>query len=105
VTEGFESDDDNENEDLPDYKVNGYHPVHLGEIIDSKYVILKKLGWGHFSTVWLALCLQDKNIYALKFQKSAKKYTESAYDEEGILKVLAENYHNSEWVKSVRGYY
>ncbi len=73
--------------------------------MDSKYVILKKLGWGHFSTVWLALSLSDKNLYALKFQKSAKKYTDSAFDEEGILKVLAENYHNPEWVKSVRQYY
>ncbi len=30
------------------------------EIVDSKYIILKKLGWGHFSTVWLALSLADK---------------------------------------------
>ena len=74
------------------------------EIVDSKYVVLKKLGWGHFSTVWLAFSLADKNLYALKFQKSAKKYTESAYDEEGILKVLAENYHQAEWVKSVKHY-
>lgn len=78
---------------------------HFSEIIDSKYIILKKLGWGHFSTVWLALSLADKNLYALKFQKSAKKYTESAYDEEGILKVIADNYHNQDWVKSVREYY
>ena len=114
----MESDDNNETEEFPDYKPNGYHPVHLGyiiiliviqllyrEIVDSKYVILKKLGWGHFSTVWLALSLADKNLYALKFQKSAKKYTDSAFDEEGILKVLAENHHNPEWVKSVRQYY
>lgn len=30
------------------------------EIIDHKYLTLKKLGWGHFSTVWLAIKLQDK---------------------------------------------
>jgi len=36
---------------------------------------LKKLGWGHFSTVWLAIKLSDKQLYALKFQKSADKYT------------------------------
>jgi len=40
--------------------------VHINEIIDNKYIILKKLGWGHFSTVWLALKLQDKKLYALK---------------------------------------
>jgi len=27
---------------------------------------LRKLGWGHFSTVWLALKLSDKELYALK---------------------------------------
>jgi len=36
------------------------------EIINSKYIILKKLGWGHFSTVWLGLHLGDKKLYALK---------------------------------------
>jgi hypothetical protein len=52
--------DDNDVEDLDDFNVNGYHPAHVGEILDSKYVILKKLGWGHFSTVWLAFKLSDK---------------------------------------------
>lgn len=36
------------------------------EILDHRYLVLKKLGWGHFSTVWLALKLQDKQLYALK---------------------------------------
>lgn len=58
--------DDNDIEDLDDYAVNGYHPAHVGEILDSKYVLLKKLGWGHFSTVWLAFKLSDKQLYALK---------------------------------------
>ena len=40
--------------------------LYFREILDSKYIILSKLGWGHFSTVWLALCLSDKKLYALK---------------------------------------
>ena len=52
--------DDNDIEELTDYGVNGYHAAHVGEILDSKYVLLKKLGWGHFSTVWLAFKLSDK---------------------------------------------
>lgn len=32
----------------------GYHPVRMGERYkDGRYVVLRKLGWGHFSTVWL----------------------------------------------------
>jgi serine/threonine-protein kinase SRPK3 len=54
------SDDDGDVEEIDDYQKDGYHCAHVGEIIDSKYVILKKLGWGHFSTVWLAFKLSDK---------------------------------------------
>lgn len=32
----------------------GYHPVKIGDVYNNKYVVEKKLGWGHFSTVWLA---------------------------------------------------
>ena len=52
--------DASDNEEFEDYHVDGYHPAHVGEIVDSKYVLLKKLGWGHFSTVWLAFKLSDK---------------------------------------------
>jgi len=50
----------------------------------------KKLGWGHFSTVWLASdsTLPDdhpKKLVALKIQKSASQYTESALDEIQLL--------------------
>ena len=33
--------------------VGGYHPVKIGDIFHSRYQVLRKLGWGHFSTVWL----------------------------------------------------
>jgi hypothetical protein len=76
-------------EEIDDYSVDGYHPAHIGEILDSKYIILKKLGWGHFSTVWLAFKLSDKQLYALKIQKSAEKYYESGFEEEEILQIVA----------------
>jgi len=42
-------------EDLEDYRPGGYHPVSIGdEFNSSRYVVVRKLGWGHFSTVWLA---------------------------------------------------
>ena len=49
--------EDDSDEDFEDFRIDGYHPCHENEIIDSRYVILRKLGWGHFSTVWLALKL------------------------------------------------
>jgi serine/threonine protein kinase len=82
---------------LEDFEVNGYHPAHVGEIIDSKYVLLKKLGWGHFSTVWLAFKLSDKQLYALKIQKSHEKYIESAFEEEEILFDVASKFKDGKW--------
>ena len=76
----------------------------FSEIIDNRYIILRKLGWGHFSTVWLSLKLQDKKLYALKIQKSANKYTESAMEEEEILYDVASNFQDPKWVASVRKY-
>lgn len=49
----------NEEEDLEDYRKGGYHPVSIGDkFSNGRYVIIRKLGWGHFSTVWLARDLQ-----------------------------------------------
>ena len=48
---GNESSDSDEGED--GYKQGGYHPVSIGEVYHERYVILRKLGWGHFSTVWM----------------------------------------------------
>lgn len=37
------------------YRPGGYHPVHIGETFkDNRYRVLRKLGYGSFSTVWLA---------------------------------------------------
>ena len=36
-----------------DYKEGGYHPVAVGDVYQERYAVLRKLGWGHFSTVWL----------------------------------------------------
>ena len=42
-------------EKLSKYRPGGYHPVSLGDTFkDGRYEIHHKLGWGGFSTVWLA---------------------------------------------------
>jgi serine/threonine-protein kinase SRPK3 len=50
----FESVFTDEEEKLSDYETGGYHPVRIGDVYGPKgrYVIVRKLGWGHFSTVW-----------------------------------------------------
>jgi serine/threonine protein kinase len=65
-----------------------------------RYVVIKKLGWGHFSTVWMVkdrrVVLKsgnstgsDHQYYALKVQKSAEHYTEAAMDEVELLDCIA----------------
>lgn len=49
---GVTSSDDDEG--FRDYREGGYHPVYIGETYNDRYRIEAKLGWGHFSTVWLA---------------------------------------------------
>ena len=42
-------------EERPDrYVKGGYHPLDPGTTLNEKYLIKQKLGFGQFSTVWLA---------------------------------------------------
>lgn len=103
-TDLFADSDQSEDEGITDYKIGGYHPVHVGEILIDRYVIVQKLGWGHFSTVWLARDNMYQSYVALKVQKSASHYTEAAYDEVEILDVVARNAHGADWINSVNRY-
>ncbi|KAJ0704490.1 putative protein kinase CMGC-SRPK family [Helianthus annuus] len=85
------SDYTSEDEGTEDYRRGGYHAVRIGDKFKhSRYVVQSKLGWGHFSTVWLAWDTQKSRYVALKVQKSAQHYTEAAMDEITILKQIAE---------------
>ena len=43
-----------EEETIPDYLAARYYPVRIGEVFASRYQVVGKLGYGVFSTVWLA---------------------------------------------------
>lgn len=54
-------------EPLERYKPGGYHPVRIGDQFqDGRYRILHKLGWGGYSTVWLAHDARASRLAALK---------------------------------------
>ena len=79
------------------YKVGGYHPVAIGDAFNSgRYTVVEKLGWGHFSTVWM--CYDKKaalhgtsDFVAIKVQKSAPHYREAAMDEIELLTCASTN--------------
>lgn len=73
-------------EDSEDYCKGGYHPVTIGEKFNNgKYTVVRKLGWGHFSTVWLSRDNTTGKHVALKVVRSAAHYTETAIDEIKLL--------------------
>uniref|UniRef100_A0A2K6CLE7 SRSF protein kinase 1 n=3 Tax=Macaca nemestrina TaxID=9545 RepID=A0A2K6CLE7_MACNE len=78
--------DDDEQEDPNDYCKGGYHLVKIGDLFNGRYHVIRKLGWGHFSTVWLSWDIQGKKFVAMKVVKSAEHYTETALDEIRLLK-------------------
>lgn len=83
--------DDDEQEDPRDYCKGGYHPVKIGDLFHSRYHVVRKLGWGHFSTVWLCWDLVGKRFVALKLVKSASHYTETAIDEIKLLRCVRDS--------------
>ncbi len=105
---GYDSDasvSSEEDEGEDGYRPGGYHRVAIGDVYHDRYLVVKKLGWGHFSTVWLARDLRFaeapqaaglpsvgvggggrwREYVALKVQKSAEHYTDAAYDEIELL--------------------
>lgn len=51
----------------------GYHPVRIGEKFKSgRYVVVQKLGWGHFSTVWLVADTDTGDKAAMKVRAGGR---------------------------------
>jgi serine/threonine protein kinase len=80
-----ECSDPSDDEGADGYRKGGYHVVTIGEVYNSRYRVVAKLGWGHFSTVWLCEDARDRRFVAMKVQKSAPNYVDAAYDEIELL--------------------
>uniref|UniRef100_A0A4W6EQD8 non-specific serine/threonine protein kinase n=1 Tax=Lates calcarifer TaxID=8187 RepID=A0A4W6EQD8_LATCA len=78
-------------ENPADYGIGGYYLVEIGEIFVDRYQVVKKLGWGHFSTVWLCWDMVKRRFVALKVVKSAQTFTETALDEIKLLKCVRDS--------------
>jgi len=88
MSEDDYEESEEEQEDPSDYCKGGYHVVKIGDLFNNRYHVIRKLGWGHFSTVWLSWDLKLKNYVALKIVKSASHYTETAVDEMKLLQMV-----------------
>ncbi|KAH7906664.1 kinase-like domain-containing protein [Hygrophoropsis aurantiaca] len=48
------------------YRKGGYHPVHIDDILNERYRVVNKLGYGSYATVWLVKDLTSGRYAALK---------------------------------------
>ncbi|CAK65421.1 unnamed protein product (macronuclear) [Paramecium tetraurelia] len=101
----LDQEHDSEDEGLEEYRREGYHPAHIGEVLLNRYVVIQKLGWGRFSTVWLAKDFKYDSYVAIKILKSSPNQQETAYDEVEILYKIAQNVQNPVWIQSLKEYY
>ncbi|EAW17522.1 putative protein kinase [Aspergillus fischeri NRRL 181] len=53
-------------ESLEKYKPGGYHPVMIGDMLHARYRIVDKLGFGGYSTIWLARDTRQEQYVAVK---------------------------------------
>ncbi|KAG9253677.1 kinase-like domain-containing protein [Emericellopsis atlantica] len=53
-------------EDLEEYCPGGYHPVSIGNVLHNRYEIIDKLGYGGYSTTWLARDRYHQKYVAVK---------------------------------------
>ncbi|OMJ93920.1 hypothetical protein SteCoe_2971 [Stentor coeruleus] len=96
---------DDTKESAKDYRPGGYHPIEIGDMFLNRYLVVQKLGWGHFSTVWLCKDLNHGTYVAMKVQKSAPNYTEAALDEIDLLLKISQNTKEPLWVEAMKQYH
>lgn len=74
-------------EDFEAYTVGGYHPTLIGDVFDGgRYKVVHKLGWGGYSTTWLARDQDTERYVALKILVAS----ETSKSREGdILRLLS----------------
>ncbi|KAL7223702.1 hypothetical protein ACSBR1_025201 [Camellia fascicularis] len=85
------SGSEEEDEGIDSYRKGGYHAVRVGDSFSGgRYIAQRKLGWGQFSTVWLAYDIQSSRYVALKIQKSAPQFAQAALHEIEVLSAIAD---------------
>lgn len=73
-------------EDLEGYCSGGYHPTHIGDrYFNDRYEVVHKLGYGSYSTVWLAKDHLEAKYVAMKILIAA---TSKDCSESKILRIL-----------------
>lgn len=73
-------------EELERYRPGVYHPVTIGEWLNCRYHIVHKLGFGAYSTIWMAKDQKTQKYVAIKITVADSDSTNS--QERHILHLL-----------------
>lgn len=80
-TTGFDVIDSShkiEEEEWEWYTLDEFYPVQIGQVFNSKYQVVGKLGYGAYATVWLCRDLKEHRYVALKVGSHAELLGELA---------------------------
>lgn len=76
-----------------EYMHGGYCALDIGDTLISTYFIIRKLGWGFSSTVWLCWNIETSSYVAVKVMKGAPKFLHITRNEVQLLKITISNHH------------
>jgi serine/threonine protein kinase len=88
-----EGDVEDVSEPLERYDQGLYYPVRIGEVLAERYRIEHKLGWGGYSTVWMAHDVQYGKDVALKIMIPGEKGEYEYQMQNGILRTVCDTSH------------
>ena len=63
-------------ETLTYYQPGGYHPIKIGDPVNERYCVVHKLGYGSFSTIWIARDKMLSKYVAVKVGTADSSETE-----------------------------
>ena len=75
------------------YRLNLYYPVRIGEVLAGRYRIEHKLGWGGFSTVWMAHDIDYRKDVALKIMIPGEKGEYEYQMQNEILRTIPDTFN------------
>ncbi|CAK96399.1 hypothetical protein CBS115989_2363 [Aspergillus niger] len=85
---------------LANYLKERYYPISLGEVLNSRYQVITKLGFGASSTVWLCRDLhQDRHLILKVHVRSRRQLPEVQISRH--LKALHENHVGEKYIRLV----
>ncbi|KAI0595121.1 kinase-like protein [Biscogniauxia sp. FL1348] len=73
---------------LEDYKPGGLCPIDIGDILDNRFEVVHKLGYGGIATVWLCYDTEGEIWRAIKIN-AAEKSTEDCSDIKAIRAIVS----------------